>query len=1001
MGVRRCLAALVWLALASCGDSGESGGFTAGGDTQLAFVPELVDFQAVALGQTLTRTIDVWNGGQGGVLRLRRARLQTDSADLRLDGPASADLKPGEHAVWTVVYSPLSREPDFGTVTIEHNLASGGPITIPVTTPGQEGRITADPPLVDFGTLAPGATAERTVTLRNIGSETVRVGKIALEGAGAPDFSLFIPSFTIGDLKIGASSEFRVIYTPTGWNTDQATLRITASGAVPDTSLTVVGREQGPVIAAVPSAVSFGPVQVGDSRVESLMLTNRGSGDLVVTAVDIAAGASDLAVVPDGVLPATLGPNDYMFVDVVYSPSAAVAGDNLLGEVEVTSNDLTHQPLRVPVRGTGGAPVIRVEPSAVVSFGFVAQSVTAYRSVSITNIGQLPLEVAGIDIFGAQAAELLLVPLPGFPPSQATPKPASLAPTESRTFQIAFTNKGGPKGKVFATLRVRSDDPEVPEHLVDIVADRAGEPTCSPTFSPLYAAFGGVPHFTSKTVNVQLRNNGTGNCRFEGASIDHCEIAGAFQTCTPGAFSSQFSYTAEVGAGSIIGPGDSIPLAVRFTAPAPSAADGALVDWYYARLQARITDPQTGNTIDVPPSFPGLAPAPNMSAAAGKPRLTVYPDELNFGFVATGCSTPPALVSLFSVGAVPVDVTSVATGPCFGDFLVDSALTPPFSLAVGETGGLSPRFRAEDLGKHNCTRLIHSTDPTDPVHALRMKAETVASTHISEIFEGHSNTIVDVLFIVDDSGSMGEEQQNLAANLGAFIEAANAWGADYRIGVTTTDLGLGGALQGSPEVVTPETWESFLGNVIVGTNGSGFEQGLASAALALGGPFKKYLREEATLVIIFVSDEDDFSPDEALSYLGIYYNAKGGNPSLLTAYAIVGPPDGCSNTAGNADPGIRYIKVAEQSGGGFESICKTDFSQALTNIGEGAFGPKALFSLGGVARPETVVVKVNGAVCTEGWSLSASGKSIKFLPDASCLPDAGDEVLIDYELFCF
>jgi hypothetical protein len=1001
MGVRRCLAALAWIALASCGDSGDGGGFSAGGDTQLAFVPELVDFQAVPLGQTLTRTIDVWHGGQGGVLRLRRARLQTDSGDLRLEGPSSADLAPGEHALWTVVYAPLSREPDFGTVIIEHNLASGGPITIPVTTPGQEGRITADPPLVDFGTIAPGATAERTVTLRNIGSEVVSVGKIALEGVGAPDFTLFIPSTTVGDLQVGASSEFRVIYTPTGWNTDQATLRITASGAVPDTSLPVVGREQGPVIAAVPSGVSFGPVQVGDSRVQSLMLTNRGSGELIVSGIGVAAGSSGLAAVPDVALPATLGPNDFMFVDVVYSPELVVAGDNLLGQVEVTSNDLTHQPLLVPVRGTGGAPVIRVEPAEVVSFGFVAQSVTAYRSVSITNVGQLPLEVASIDVYGPQAKELLVVPVPGFSPSQATPKPASLAPTESRTFQVAFTNQGGAKGKVFGTLRVRSDDPELPEYLVDIVGDRAGEPTCSPTFSPLYAAFGGVPNFGSKTVNVQLRNNGSGNCRFEGASIDHCEIAGAFQTCSPGTSSPQFSFSAEVGAGSILGPGDSLPLAVRFDAPAPSLTDGALVDWYYGRLEARLTDPQTSNAIVVPPSFPGLAPAPNMSAAAGKPRLTVYPDELNFGFVATGCSTPPALVSLFSVGAVPVEVSSVATGPCFGEFLVDSLLPPPFSLAVGETGGISPRFRAEDLGKHNCTRFIHSNDPNDPIHAVKMRAETVASTHISEVFEGQSSTIVDVLFVVDDSGSMGEEQQNLAANLGAFIDAANTWEADYRIGVTTTDLGLAGALQGSPEVVTPETWESFLGNVIVGTSGSGFEQGLATAALSLAGPFKKYIREEATLVVIFVSDEEDQSPDDVLSYLGTFYNVKGGDPSLFSAYAIVGPPEGCDSIAGNADPGLRYIKAAEQSGGTFASICKTDFSQALANFGEGTFGPKSTFPLGGVPRPDTVIVKVNGAVCTEGWSLTASGKAIKFAPDASCLPDAGDEVLVEYELFCF
>jgi hypothetical protein len=46
----------------------------------------------------------------------------------------------------------------------------------------------------------------------------------------------------------------------------------------------------------------------------------------------------------------------------------------------------------------------------------------------------------------------------------------------------------------------------------------------------------------------------------------------------------------------------------------------------------------------------------------------------------------------------------------------------------------------------------------------------------------------DILFVVDDSGSMSEEQANLAANLGAFIDtlAASPVENDFRIGVTNT-----------------------------------------------------------------------------------------------------------------------------------------------------------------------------------------------------------------------
>jgi hypothetical protein len=53
------------------------------------------------------------------------------------------------------------------------------------------------------------------------------------------------------------------------------------------------------------------------------------------------------------------------------------------------------------------------------------------------------------------------------------------------------------------------------------------------------------------------------------------------------------------------------------------------------------------------------------------------------------------------------------------------------------------------------------------------------------------NDDVDILFVVDNSGSMAEEQGILAASFGSFIEVLERpdVAADYRIGITTTDNG--------------------------------------------------------------------------------------------------------------------------------------------------------------------------------------------------------------------
>lgn len=181
----------------------------------------------------------------------------------------------------------------------------------------------------------------------------------------------------------------------------------------------------------------------------------------------------------------------------------------------------------------------------------------------------------------------------------------------------------------------------------------------------------------------------------------------------------------------------------------------------------------------------------------------------------------------------------------------------------------------------------------------------------------------DILFVIDDSGSMSDNQANLAANLGVFIDtlAASPVQNEFRIGVTNTSVQgyqatqlsyMGGPSAGTPyplgAIVAiaqtaggagisgdliyslgtyPQTggWggnrildagmvslqQDFKANALMGTSGSGREQPFRAARHALtdrladanGG----FLRPGARLAVFFVTDEDDCSgdPDPAVS----------------------------------------------------------------------------------------------------------------------------------------
>ncbi len=73
-------------------------------------------------------------------------------------------------------------------------------------------------------------------------------------------------------------------------------------------------------------------------------------------------------------------------------------------------------------------------------------------------------------------------------------------------------------------------------------------------------------------------------------------------------------------------------------------------------------------------------------------------------------------------------------------------------------------------------------------HPLK-RVEYDATQEDMEGIQIEVNKDVDILFVVDNSGSMGEEQANLSENFGNFVSVLEADDvkANYRLGITTTD----------------------------------------------------------------------------------------------------------------------------------------------------------------------------------------------------------------------
>ncbi len=289
----------------------------------------------------------------------------------------------------------------------------------------------------------------------------------------------------------------------------------------------------------------------------------------------------------------------------------------------------------------------------------------------------------------------------------------------------------------------------------------------------------------------------------------------------------------------------------------------------------------------------------------------------------------------------------------------------------------------------------------------------------TDYFYQADNNEVDILWIVDDSCSMSEEQQTLANGFATFIVAMEDSGTDFQIGVTTTDTisETAGELLGSPPYVTPadDYRALFRERAMVGIVGPDKEKGLQAAvnavSPALADANAGFVRDTAQLMVIVVTDEEDCSDNGALD--GMDATDCYRKPELLPPVedfvdlvkAVKDMPDmvQISGIIGNthceiAWPGYRYVEAAKQTAGVIGDICEDDWSDLLFDLGNNASGIRQKFQLTKAVMDGTLKVFVDEEEMDEspvtGWTYDAATWYVTFHNQA--IPERGAEIRAEY-----
>ncbi len=298
----------------------------------------------------------------------------------------------------------------------------------------------------------------------------------------------------------------------------------------------------------------------------------------------------------------------------------------------------------------------------------------------------------------------------------------------------------------------------------------------------------------------------------------------------------------------------------------------------------------------------------------------------------------------------------------------------------------------------------------------------------SDVFLQQPTNEVDILWVVDNSNSMADEQEAIAEKFESFITHVEEANADFHIGVITTDLDhsdQNGKLQGDPLFLTPQDdyVKLFKERIQIGIDGSPQEKGIDAALTALSEPLVSsynagFRRAGATLSIIYVSDENDCTDRGGLAGYDNEVSACYDHSDLLVdvkelideyrhlqlqdervvVSAIVGPEidEGCDGSK----PGFRYMSMAEAFGGLQGSICEADFGAIMSDLSLEVSGVQTSFQLTYAAVEGTIEVAVEDELVPEdennGWTYDPEYWIVYFHGDG--VPPRGSSITITYEV---
>jgi hypothetical protein len=251
---------------------------------------------------------------------------------------------------------------------------------------------------------------------------------------------------------------------------------------------------------------------------------------------------------------------------------------------------------------------------------------------------------------------------------------------------------------------------------------------------------------------------------------------------------------------------------------------------------------------------------------------------------------------------------------------------------------------------------------------------------------------VDILWVIDTSGSMYRYDPELMAGIEAMMNALPESG--WRLAMMSSDPRLAVAEAQFPLVPGDDIDDAM--DMYNAMARGGMEQGFDAAYdYIVSNPYAStWMRPDAALLVVFVSDEEEQSRTQmidVIDWTSWFSSQRGGSVFQSSINNVDQAHSVCASMPSPIDVGDRYMEATNFFGGVIVDICAEDWSPGVTDATSNVEPFESIELTYVPSHEDTMRVFIDGALNWD-WYYQSSDNTVYF----TVIPSAHEHVDIAY-----